>query len=164
MKKLAVLVCLMFSLLLVSLPAYAQSEGDLAKEGLLLGECVMSEESFGFELKDYPIEHQKQALLNLSVKFRFIPEVSNDTSLYPDFVDMAEDIQKFLVDYPNETDYWEILNKNLVNFVMDRYTSIASLRIKVDVNPTTPRARYERYSVVTVTRPGQCPLIAQPST
>lgn len=127
-----------------------------------LMDCERNEESFGFELKDFPIIHQNQALLNLSVKFRFIPEVADDISLYPDFVPMAEDIQSFLESYPNETDYWEILTKNLVNFLMDKYTSIASLRLKVDVNPTTPRARYERYSVVTVTRPGQCPLIAQP--
>ena len=52
---------------------------------LTLEDCLRNEESFGFELKDYPIEHQTQALLNISVKFRFIPEGKDDTSFYFDF-------------------------------------------------------------------------------
>lgn len=57
----------------------------LAMGALTLEDCLRNEESFGFELKDYPIEHQTQALLNISVKLRFIPEVKDDTSLYFDF-------------------------------------------------------------------------------
>jgi len=160
MKSLTVVILIACFLLISALPVQAASEGDFSTQRPLLEDCLRNEESFGFELKDYPIEHQTQALLNIAVKFRFIPEVKDDTSLYPDVVLIVEDIREFLIDYPNETDYWEIVNKNLVNFLMDQYTSIASLCIKLEINPTI-RENYERHSVVTVTRRDQCPLISQ---
>ena len=37
---------------------------------------------------------------------------------YPDFIPIAEFIDNFLVTYPNETDFWEILNKNLIRTLL----------------------------------------------
>ena len=37
---------------------------------------------------------------------------------YPDFIPIAEFINNFLVNYPNETDFWEILNKNLIRTLL----------------------------------------------
>ncbi|NJK28074.1 MAG: hypothetical protein HC925_05565 [Coleofasciculaceae cyanobacterium SM2_3_26] len=124
-------------------PAYADSD-------LLF--CEQNEESFGFEIQELPVEHQGQVLLSLSVAFRFLGQE------YPEFSAMARNIQQFLENYPNETDFWEILNNNLVAFLMAEYPEIGSLKVKVDVAPNVS-APYERYSVVTSTRPGSCPLL-----
>lgn len=122
-------------------------------------ECYQQEEVFGFEIKDYPMDHQKQSLVNLSIQFRFMPTVQEDPNLYPDLVLLTQEVEDFLVSYPNETDYWEILTRNLANFLLDQYPVMSSLRVKVMVYPTTLQERYERYSVVTLTRPDQCPIL-----
>ena len=120
--------------------------------------CDRNQESFGFEIPDYPIEHQVQALLNIHVDYRFITTRPLQKADYINYVPVAEEIDKYLKRYPNETDFWEILNKNLVDFVLDKYPSIGSLRIRVEVRPNVA-AKYARHSTVLKTRSNNCPLI-----
>lgn len=72
-------------------------------------------EEFSFLIEDFKMNHQSEAN-NLNIKVRFRYENGISASKYPDFRAIAKDIDDFLGKYPNKTDYWEILNKNLTLF------------------------------------------------
>jgi hypothetical protein len=79
------------------------------------GTEVALDESWSFALKDYVIEHQGQAVIDLVASYDYVNGIGeNNPFEYPDFTQISNYIQAFLVNYPNETDFWEILNKNLV--------------------------------------------------
>ena len=69
-------------------------------------------ESFQFSISDYRIEHQGRAVFDATLQYIYKPDLGNP-DLYFDFQQVISCIDKFFVTYPNETDYWEILNKNL---------------------------------------------------
>ena len=73
---------------------------------------VSTTESFQFFISDYSIEHQGRAVLDVTLEYIYKPDLGNP-ELYFDFQQVVSYIDKFFVTYPNETDYWEILNKNL---------------------------------------------------
>ena len=78
-----------------------------------------SEETFSFEILDYEIEHQGEAIIDLSVDLDLKEGIGEDDPFeYPDFVPIRDYIDEFLLNYPNETDFWEILNKNLVTSLL----------------------------------------------
>ena len=77
------------------------------------------EENFSFQLENYAIEHQGQAVIDLTVDWDLKEGIGKDNPLeYPDFTPIRDFISDFLVNYPNETDFWEILNKNLVTSLL----------------------------------------------
>ncbi|MFZ4640924.1 MAG: hypothetical protein ACOYMP_11070 [Nodosilinea sp.] len=125
-----------------------------------LADCAANQESFGFLLKEFPVEHQGYALFNIDVTYRInTPIETIDPKVYPDYVEVSQEVEKFLVEYPNESDYWEIMNKKLAIFLLNTYPSLSSIQIKIDVMPTTPKTKYERFSEVLITRPDSCPLL-----
>ncbi len=125
-----------------------------------LADCAANQESFGFFLKEFPVEHQGYALFNIEVTYRInTPIETIDPKVYPDYVEVSQEVEKFLVEYPNESDYWEIMNKKLAIFLLNTYPSLSSVQIKIDVMPTTPKTKYERFSEVLITRPDSCPLL-----
>jgi len=70
-------------------------------------------EEFSFLIKDFKIEHQGETNnLNITIQYRY--RVNIAVSEYPDFRVVAKDIEMFLTNYPNEKDYWELLNKRTV--------------------------------------------------
>ena len=73
---------------------------------------VSTTESFQFSISDYSIEHQGGAVLDVTLEYIYKPGLGNP-ELYFDFQQVISYIDNFFVTYPNETDYWEILNKNL---------------------------------------------------
>ena len=76
-------------------------------------------ENFSFELLDYQIEHQGQAVIDIAVDMDYKEGIGQENPFeYPDFIPIAEFINNFLVNYPNETDFWEILNKNLIRTLL----------------------------------------------
>ena len=76
-------------------------------------------ENFNFELLDYEIEHQGQAVIDIAVDLDYQEGIGEENPFeYPDFIPIAEFIDNFLVTYPNETDFWEILNKNLIRTLL----------------------------------------------
>ena len=104
-------------------------------------------EEFSFLIKDFKVDHQTEANnLNISVSFRYI--VNIPSSDYPDFRLLAKDIETFLTNYPNEKDYWEIVNKQLTQLLLKKYPVIASLTCEVKADPT-PLDPYVRASRVT---------------
>lgn len=118
--------------------------------------CEQQEEIFTFEVPTYAIQHQGGAILSIKVAYRLTPETIAQQN-YPDFVPIRKDIDKFLVNYPNETDYWEIVNRKLVQFLLDKYPQMSSLSVEIDVMPT-PQEPFRRSSIVKSTRPESCPL------
>lgn len=70
-------------------------------------------------------------------------------------------VDNFLVNYPNETDFWEILNKNLVKSLLTEPIPtpygidykladvVDSLTVKIDVESGSSNVNFPRSSIVT---------------
>lgn len=121
-----------------------------------LSKCKQQEEIFTFQVPNYAVQHQGGAIINMKLAYRFTTEAI-DQKDYPDLVPLKKDIDNFLINYPNETEYWEILNKNLVQFLLDKYPQISSLKIEMGVMPTLNEPFF-RSSIVRSTRPEMCSL------
>lgn len=120
-------------------------------------ECDRQQEIFSFGISNYAIGHQNGAILNIKVAYRLTPAAiaKND---YPDFVPIVKEIGTYLTNYPNNTDYWEIVNKNLVKRLLSKYPQMSSLSLELGVMPT-PNAPFARSSLVRSTRPQGCPIV-----
>ena len=109
-------------------------------------------EEFSFLIKDLKDDHQGELNnVNISVSFRYVVNIAN--SEYPDFRLLAKDVEVFLTDYPNEKDYWEIVNKNLTSLLLTKYPMIKSITVELTLDPTRLDP-YTRSSRVTRERPG----------
>ena len=109
-------------------------------------------EKWAFNFKDYTIDHQGLNTLNIKVDYGLKPGIT--TNEYPDFVPIYKSIDNFLVNYPNETDFWEVVNKNLTEKVLDENSVLTDISIQVEVLPTD-RLPYDRTSTVFRSRSGQ---------
>lgn len=109
-------------------------------------------EEWSFQFKNYPIQHQGLNNLNIGVDYVYKSGSKNDE--YPNFVPIYRNIDQFLVNYPNETDFWEILNKNLTQKVLADNPTIQALTVDLDILPT-PSLPYERSSTVSRNRLGE---------
>ncbi len=137
---------LIFSFHIFTLPAISQT----------LTQCQQHQEVFTFNLDNYPIQHLGGAILNVKVAYRMTPEAISDNN-YPDIIPMQKEIDQFFVGYANESDYWEIMNKNLVTMLLDKYPQMSSLKVEIGVMPTVQEAVH-RSSIVSSTRSGSCSL------
>jgi hypothetical protein len=110
-------------------------------------------EEFSFLIKDFKVEHQNEHnVLNISVWFRYLPNVT--VADYPDYRAVAKDVETFLTNYPNEHDYWEIVNKALTGMLLKKYPSLAMITCEITVDPVE-RSPYTRSSRVTRARGAQ---------
>jgi hypothetical protein len=108
-------------------------------------------EEFSFLIKDFKVDHQSELnTLNISISYRYVVNIPN--SDYPDFRLLAKDVETFLTNYPNEVDYWEIVNKQLTLFLLKKYPAISKLTSEVTADPTRLDP-YVRSSRVTRERP-----------
>jgi hypothetical protein len=48
---------------------------------------------------------------------------------------IAREIETLLTNYPNEEDYWEILNKKITLMVLEKYPAIAKITSQMQVSP-----------------------------
>lgn len=104
-------------------------------------------EEFSFQLKDFRMDHQTQTNnLNISISFRYTPNIQK--SQYPDFRWLAKDVETLLSNYPNEDDYWEIVNKNITSLLLNKYPAITSVTCEMKVDPSS-LIPYSRSSRVT---------------
>ena len=104
-------------------------------------------EQFGFSISDFKIDHQgEKNSLNIIIRYRYRPNLSKDE--YPDFTLIAKDIENLLGNYPDKTDYWELVNKRLTHLVLQKYSALAEVTSQIEVAPT-PSVRYPRLSIVT---------------
>lgn len=104
-------------------------------------------EDFFFLIQDFKMNHQSE-VNNLNIKVRVRYENGISESRYPDFRAIAKDIEEFLNNYPNKTDYWEILNKKLTLMVLKKYPMLSSITSKIQVSPSQ-KVSYLRSSIVT---------------
>ena len=110
---------------------------------------LLSEE-FSFLIKDFKINHQGETnTLNITISYRYVVNISN--SDYPDFRWLAKDVETLLGNYPNKTDYWEIVNKQITALLMKKYPALASLTCEMRVDPSR-EVPYTRTSRATRTR------------
>ena len=107
-------------------------------------------EEFKFLIKDFKIDHQgENNNLNITIRYRYKARITN--AEYPDFTAVARDIETLLANYPNKTDYWEILNKRITMMVLEKYPPIVEITSEVQVSPS-PKNHYIRSSIVTRNR------------
>ena len=93
-------------------------------------------EEFSFLIKDFRMDHQSQANnLNISVSYRYVSNISKAD--YPDFRWLAKDIETLLASYPNEDDYWEIVNKEITALLLKKYSGVAGVTCEIRVDPTS---------------------------
>ena len=83
---------------------------------------LVKKETFSVSIEDYTIEYQGTAFLDIDVTLEFKPPRGKRKSKdYYEFQQIIQYIDSYLVDYPNETDYWEILNTNLaISLITDK--------------------------------------------
>ena len=92
-------------------------------------------EEFSFLIKDFKIDHQgEKNNLNITISYRYRAHLP--TSEYPDFTVIAKDIETLLTNYPNEEDYWEIVNKKITLMVINKYPVIARITSQLQVSPS----------------------------
>ena len=104
-------------------------------------------EEFSFLLKDFRMDHQGQANnLNISISYRYAANITKAD--YPDFRWLAKDVETLLNNYPNEDDYWEIVNKQITALLLKKYPGIAAVTCEINVDPTNV-VPYTRSSRVT---------------
>ena len=129
---------LLFSV--VSLPAVYSQTLTTPRNGSLV-------EEFSFSLKDFKIDHQgENNVLNISISFRYVANITK--SEYPDFRWLAKDVETLLSNYPNEDDYWEIVNKQVTSLLLKKYPALASVTCELKVDPSN-NVPYTRSSRVT---------------
>jgi hypothetical protein len=104
-------------------------------------------EAWNFKIPNYSIAHQGLNNLNIDVKYQYQPGITQDE--YPDYVPISTSIDNFLTNYPNETDFWEIVNKSLTQQVLTQNPALDSLQINLEVLPTN-RLPYNRTSIVSL--------------
>ena len=110
---------------------------------------LLSEE-FSFLIKDFKIDHQGETnTLNISISYRYVVNIAN--SDYPDFRWLAKDVETLLGNYPNKTDYWEIVNKQITSLLMKKYPALVSVTCEMTVDPSQ-QVPYTRSSRVTRNR------------
>jgi hypothetical protein len=107
-------------------------------------------EEFSFLIKDFKIDHQGETnTLNISISYHYVVNIAN--SDYPDFRWLAKDVETLLSNYPNETDYWEIVNKQITSLLMKKYPALASVTCEMTVDQSG-QVPYTRMSRVTRNR------------
>ena len=129
---------------------------------------LVKRELFSFSIKDYYIEHQGTAILDIDITLEFKqPKRKRKPEDYYEFQQIINYINTYLVDYPNETDYWEILNTNLAtSLITDKIPTIwdttyklaktvAELTVDIQVHPGSGGPAYARSSTVTVQAPNK---------
>jgi len=104
-------------------------------------------EEFSFLIKDFRMDHQGQANnLNISISYRYTANITKAD--YPDFRWLAKDVETLLSNYPNEDDYWEIVNKQITALLLKKYRGVVAVTCEIKVDPTSV-IPYTRSSRVT---------------
>jgi hypothetical protein len=107
-------------------------------------------EQYGFQIKNYPLDYQGlKNVLDIDVTYQYMKGITKPQ--YPDVVAIKKDLEKYMQSYPDKMQYWEILNKDATKMLIDKYPSISSVTIKLQIYPNEP-LNFPRTSTVTRTR------------
>jgi hypothetical protein len=99
-----------------------------------------------FTLKNYAIEHQGKNILDIEVRYAY--KTSTTSSTLQENTNLSRQLQELLENYPNETDFWEVINSNLTKQLLKQNKEIASVSIALAVHPNQ-KLPYDRASIVT---------------
>ncbi len=151
-SRLNTLSVAVFGILLCFQPANAStgalhSQSTTKRERATATKLRVLIEEFSFLIKDFKIDHQgEHNNLNITIRYRYKAGVTK--AEYPDFTLVLKDIEGMLTNYPNEDDYWEIVNKKITLMVLEKYPAITSITSEIQVSPSrnTP---YLRSSIAT---------------
>jgi hypothetical protein len=152
---------ILFSAIVLALfvtPVWTQKSASTNSKALIAKQAVSSKyenfelltEEFTFLIEDFKMNHQSE-VNNLNIKVHVRYENGIAESEYPDFRAIVKDIKDFLNNYPNKTDYWEILNKKLTLMVLKKYPMLESVTGEIQVSPSQ-KVAYSRSSIVARSR------------
>jgi hypothetical protein len=148
---------ILFSAIVLALfitPVWTQKAASTDSKALITKQAASSKyenfdlltEEFSFLIQDFKINHQLE-VNNLNIKIRYRYENGITESEYPDFRAIVKDIEDFLNNYPNKTDYWEILNKKLTLMLLKKYPTLESITSEIQVS-LSQKVAYLRSSIV----------------
>lgn len=150
-------ISLILSIMIASTPIYALSKSQTSSATQVAQSTQRHRgngrliEEFSFLIKDFKVDHQGQNTVNINVKYRYKTNISLKD--YPDFRWLAKDIEGLLTNYPNETDYWEIVNKKITQALLDKYPAVVAITCEITVSPNES-VPYLRTSTTTRVRGG----------
>ena len=104
------------------------------------------DESITIGLNTYPIDHQGPQVIDLEVVLQFVPGIADKD--YPEVTEIKGRIEKLLVGYPNETDWWEIFNKRVAAALLAAYPMAERVSFTVNLHPTRDIPYRNRYHCV----------------
>jgi hypothetical protein len=92
---------------------------------------VNSQSQTGSVSTEIQVPHQGINKLNITLFWSYIPGIKNGSVNYSEIKKTTDSL---LLNYPNTTDWWEIVNKHLTAFLISRYPQIDSLASDIQVN------------------------------
>jgi hypothetical protein len=146
--------------LICSLPIVSQVSAEIS-EGVAIAaisepqQSAVAMQNWSFSVKGYAVEHQHMAnTVNIAVKYSL---KENQTAFKAtNFTPLLNRITQFFAEYPNEDDYWEVVNRRLTEMILQEQPEMRSLTISLEV---LPRATIPYTSISTVTATDQEPPI-----
>lgn len=94
-------------------------------------------QNWSVSVKGYAVEHHHMAnTVNIAVKYAL--KESSTALNTANFMPLLNRVTQFLVEYPNENDYWEVVNRRLTETILQEHPEIRSLTISLEVLPRDP--------------------------
>jgi hypothetical protein len=112
-------------------------------------------QNWSFAVKGYTVKHQ-HIVNTVNVVVKYSLQGSSTTLNISNFMSLPNRITQFFVEYPNEDDYWEVVNRRLTEMILREHPEMRSLTISLEVlhRDTIPHT-----GISTVTATDQEPLI-----
>jgi len=108
-----------------------------------------------FSVQDYIVEHQWMTnKVNITVNYALKEDELSTHS--EDLTLISNRIAQFLEGYPDEDDYWEVVNQRLTKTVFQEHPEMRSLTISLEI---LPRPRVSDTCISTVTVTDQNPML-----
>lgn len=107
---------------------------------------------WSFLVEKYLVHHQGLNTLNIAVNCTYKTSLARSASL-PDSSTIYRQITEFLDHYSSPNDYWEVVNRNLTQHILQQNPALSSVTVKLEVlaNQEEP---YTRSTIVTGTDDG----------
>jgi hypothetical protein len=116
--------------------------------GLYAAEPV-AKEALSFLIEKVPVDHQGPQVIDLGVTLDYAAGIG--AKEYPDFEEVYKKMLAWMKTYPNETDYWEVFNKQLCKEVLAAYPMVKGVTLEIKVHPTYG-IQYSHTSLCTLVR------------
>lgn len=107
-------------------------------------------ETYGFTLNNYGLEYQGQKqVIDLDISYIYRQNLA--IADYPDVVAVKKTVEDYMQNYPDKNRYWELLNKDIAQLLINTYPAFASVTSKLHIYPS-PHETFARTTVVTEKR------------